>query len=95
VFASVPCPVCHWASEINGSWIPTACFSVVLRQTNGRWDALAVIMPNEKVVAGPVSRFLTTISSIQRATTLDILAGMDEATKTRIERERAAVLWSR
>lgn len=48
-----------------------------------------------KVVAGPVSRFLTTISSIQRATTLDILAGMDEATKTRIERERAAVLWSR
>ena len=77
----------------NGTWIPTACFSVVLRQTEGRWIALAVIMPNEKVVAGPVSRYLTQIATINRATSLDLLVGMDEVAKSRIEKERATELW--
>ena len=32
----------------NRTWIPTSCFSVVLRQRDGHWDSLAFIMPNEK-----------------------------------------------
>lgn len=47
----------------NGTWVPTTCFSVVLRQSGGEWDALAFEMPNQKNVAGPVTRYLTTITA--------------------------------
>lgn len=61
----------------NGTWIPTACFSVVLRQQDGRWEALAFSMPNQPQVDGPISRHLTSIHAIARATGLDLLAGLD------------------
>lgn len=77
----------------NGTWIPASCFSVVLRQTEGHWDALAVIMPNEKTVAGPVGRYLTMVSTINRETSLDLLAGMDEVEKEQVEKQRATELW--
>lgn len=77
----------------NGTWIPGACFSVVLRVVNGHWDALAAVMPNEKDVAGPVSRYLTTIAVIKRESQIDVLAGMDEAAKAQVEQQRATELW--
>lgn len=77
----------------NGTWIPTSCFSVVLRQTDGHWDSLAVIIPNTKTVAGPVGRYLTMVSTINRETSLDLLAGMEEAEKEQVEKQRALELW--
>ena len=51
----------------NGTWIPNSCFSVVLRQVDGKWDCLAFVMPNTKDVVGPVSRYLTMVATINRA----------------------------
>ncbi len=81
----------------NGTWIPSACFSVILRQVDGRWDCMAFVMPNSKAVAGPVSRYLTMVSTmvstINKAISLDVLAGMDEAEKRKVEQQRATELW--
>ena len=48
---------------------------------------------NEKTVAGPVGRYVTTVSTINSETSLDLLAGMDEVAKSRIEKEKATELW--
>lgn len=79
----------------NGTRIPSACFSVVLRTVNGQWDALAFIMPNANDVSGPVSRYLTSIIEVQRQSGLEVLAGFPaEAGRPQFEVQRAASLWS-
>ena len=77
----------------NGTWIPGACFSVVLRQVDGRWDALSFVMPNTKDVRGPVVRYLTTIAVIDRKAQLDLLAGMPVVEKAALEQVNAIALW--
>ena len=44
----------------------------------------AVIMPNEKTVAGPVGRYVTVVNTINRVTSLGLLAGMEEAEKEQV-----------
>ena len=75
----------------NRTWVPSSCFSVVLRWRSGRWDALAVEMPNREQVAGPWSRYLTTIGTIERETRLDLLAGCPAQEQERLEREHASM----
>ena len=77
----------------NGTWIPSACFSVVLRIVNEQWDALVFIMPNEKEVRGPISRFLTSVSEVNRVTGLTLLSGMPDEARVRCETARAIHLW--
>ena len=77
----------------NGTWVPASCFSVVLRRAGEQWDALAVVMPNQKDVAGPVSRYLTSITFINHETDLDLLAGMPSDDMARLAQERATTQW--
>lgn len=78
----------------NGTWIPAACFSVVLRTVNERWDALAFIMPNEKDFKGHLAKYLTTVAEVQARSGLETLAGMPSGTeRTRLEDLRASSLW--
>lgn len=77
----------------NGTWIPSGCFSVVLCQREGRWQALSFVMPNQKDVAGPVSRYLTTIGSIDHDTALDLLAGMPSTPSNVLRSDRAMQVW--
>ena len=77
----------------NRTWIPDACFSVVLRQENSHWTSLAFEMPNASTVTGPVSRYLTTVQTINRETGLDLLAGLPEPEKTKLEVERSSTIW--
>jgi endonuclease G len=77
----------------NRTWIPTACFSVILRMRDGSWDALAVEMPNQERVAGPWTRYLTTIERIERETRIDILAGLMVPEKERLEHLHAVAGW--
>jgi endonuclease G len=77
----------------NRTWVPRACFSVILRQLDGHWDALAVEMPNLVRVTGPWMRYLTAIGTIERETRIDLLAGLPAPERERLERERASTGW--
>jgi endonuclease G len=77
----------------NRTWVPTACFSVILRMRDGSWDALAVEMPNQERVAGPWTRYLTTIERIEGETRIDILAGLVVPEKERLEHLHAVAGW--
>jgi endonuclease G len=77
----------------NRGWVPSACFSVILRRQDGRWDALAFTLPNQEHVAGPLPRYLTTIAAIEGETRLDLLAGLPEPEQQRLRRLRAEAPW--
>ncbi len=77
----------------NGTWVPIACFSIVVRQSDSKWDALAFVMPNKKDVAGPISRYLTTINAIELATHIHLMSGVDTPLNLVIEQQRATEVW--
>ena len=77
----------------NGTWIPSSCFSAVLGPIDGHWNALAFIIPNIMAVDGQVSRYLTMVSTINSATSFDLLAGMDEVMTAEVEGQTVTGLW--
>lgn len=78
-----------------GIAVPTACFSIVLdwQEDGSGYRVLAFQIPNTRTVKGPLSRWLTTIKSIERVTGLDVLSGEAELYRTSLESQRAEVVW--
>jgi endonuclease G len=77
----------------NRTWIPETCWSVVLRQRDQKWQALAFQMPNIDNVPGPFGRYLVTIDQVAKASGVDVLAGMPTDQRTRLETQRASEVW--
>jgi endonuclease G len=67
----------------NGTWIPSACFSIVLdyQEEAGTYRAMAFEIPNVDGTKGPLTRWLTTIRKVEDRTGLDFFDGNEEVRK--------------
>jgi endonuclease G len=78
----------------NGTWIPSACFSIVLDhvQETGGWRVMAFEIPNTDDVKGPLGRWFTTAKKIEEKTGIDFFDGNEEM-RRQVEEIRAEKVW--
>lgn len=78
----------------NGTWVPTACFSIVLdfMEETGQYRAMAFEIPNQETVSGPLLRWSTTIKKIEEKTDLDFFDGNEEI-RAGVETKKTEVVW--
>ena len=80
----------------TGIPIPSACFSIILdyQENLSTYRSLAFVIPNERSAKGPLSRWLTTIRRIEKATGLNVFAGEAEGLRASMEDALAGAVWA-
>jgi endonuclease G len=78
----------------NGTWVPSACFSIVLDflEDSGKYRAMAFEIPNKEDVKGPLLKWSTTIRKIEDKTGLDIFEG-NEDVRIELETMKPDKIW--
>lgn len=78
----------------NNVAVPTHFFKIIV-DTNSpdEVEALAYMLPNEKLTGRRYDEFLTTIDEIEKATGLDFLSALPKDVQDKVESEKAERIW--
>jgi endonuclease G len=74
-----------------GVEIPDAFYSILVRESEGKPQVLAFVMPQEVVGDEPLEQFLQSVDEIEKETGLDFEPDLGEPAE--VEEEAATVLW--
>jgi endonuclease G, mitochondrial len=77
----------------GGVPIPEHCYKIMLDETGGKLRVQAFLMPQDIPAGAEPKRFLTSIDAIEKLTSLDFLAALDDATEDRLESRVAGSVW--
>lgn len=72
--------------------VPTACFMILVDESEGRARTTAFIFPQETTI-GELNDYLVTIDEIERRTGLNFFAELPDATEHALEAARASRAW--
>lgn len=79
-----------WANRLcSGVEIPVAFYKIMIRETNGTADVLAVILEQNSAPGTRLSALVTTVDEIERRTGIDFLAELPDALENVIEGTRS------
>jgi len=71
--------------------VPTHLYKIIYDPQ--REEAIAFIMPNEKLNTEDMPNYIVTIRSVEQKTGLDFLSDLDKQVQDVIENKRAKGLW--
>jgi len=78
----------------NNVAVPTHFYKIIVDANNmERIEALAFLLPNERLSGRHYREFLTTIDEIEKATGLNFLSALPVATQNPLESQRALEIW--
>ncbi len=73
--------------------VPPYYYKVILTKSNGHYQSIGFILPNE-ASSDPLSDFAVSVDSVEHKTHLNFFAGMDDVTEEKIEHNICISCWS-
>jgi len=61
---------------LSGVHVPTAFYAIVAARLDGRYEALALVMPNERTDRSTVRQYVTTVRAIETRTGIDFFSAL-------------------
>lgn len=77
----------------RGPAIPTACYMIVIDESDGRIRTQTFLLPQETPTGTDLRRFLVSIDEIERRTGLDFLAELEDGAEAALEVRPASAMW--
>lgn len=87
-------PIFNGTSTLrSGVAIPTACYKILVRESNGQPSTLAFIIPQTVTGNEQPAQFLTSIDEIEKETGLDFFADMPDDVENQVESLTVSRVW--
>jgi endonuclease G len=77
----------------NGTFVPAACFKIMLDEVNGQPRMLAFLVPQTVTGHEPASQFLTSVAYIQQVTGLDFFWELEDTLENTLEKAPPTGMW--
>jgi endonuclease G len=74
--------------------IPDAFFKAMLLKANGRWQSIAMVLPNEPTHHEP-DYYWCTVNELESLIVMDLFPGLDDAIEETVEGSINKSIWSR
>lgn len=77
----------------SGVAVPTACFKILVRESNGQPSTLAFVIPQTVTGNEQPAMFLTSVDEIEKETGLDFFSDLPDDVENRMEGVTASRVW--